>query len=268
MPQSSPRQLLRSPPLRSGPPGDLRLRLRLTGAISRGKSPPYSRSCRYARQRSPREMERAFQDFWILRDSFFPRNVFSLDIRNVWRIPAMIMTILTYEFWKTFWAVFLRKENPDENREKKTEHIPETSFHNALVGILRRYPDLGLDGFLVDGATGFDRRRHEMTSKDVHLKAFEAALSTLKALRPVRNPNTGSYALKHYVEEVYHHDRIYCANGILIAAALYLEMPIKRLGPRSPNALIAVSAADLRRSRKRLRNRETPSIPEVDRCRA
>ena len=76
------------------------------------------------------------------------------------------------------------------------------------------------------------------------LKEVVAAIAFLRQCRPTAKPKFGSYGLKHVAE---HWARRYIANGSLIAAAVYLNLPMSEPIFGFPNVKIGVDGRDVAR---------------------
>ena len=75
------------------------------------------------------------------------------------------------------------------------------------------------------------------------------AINFLLQCRPVASARLSSYGLKHAAERWggRYGMASYIANGELIAAAIFLGLPIARVDPTSPNVAVAVGRQDLAR---------------------
>lgn len=100
----------------------------------------------------------------------------------------------------------------------------KVTYIEIIEDITRRHPSLSLYGFGKDD--------HEWISPS-NEEAFWAAVQYAQTLRvskgyPTRFAAT-SYGLKHDVEAIgtAKGQHLYCANGIMIAALIYAEIPFK-----------------------------------------
>ncbi len=80
----------------------------------------------------------------------------------------------------------------------------------------------------------FKRKRESLFS---HFGEFKICCEWLSKFKKVKTPQYSSYYLKHVVEKL---AGKYVSNGVLIAAALYLNLPIK-FNDGSQNVDIAIS---------------------------
>lgn len=112
-----------------------------------------------------------------------------------------------------------------------TEHIC------GLIRIMKEHTDLDIDG--LSGERRLDHRARRAALLGAY-DQFDDAVRWLSAIprRKAANRNAGySYFLKHVVEDW---SGSYIANGVLIAAALYLKFPIARC-PSGINCWIGVA---------------------------
>jgi hypothetical protein len=95
-----------------------------------------------------------------------------------------------------------------------------------------------------NGIEGCERFFDEEANHDRYLDEIAACADFLSLLkrRKTLNPAIGSYGLKHRVEEV---TGMYISNGSLIAAAIALEIPMRRYPEyKNPNVYFALSSAN------------------------
>jgi hypothetical protein len=115
-----------------------------------------------------------------------------------------------------------------------------TDARAAIVDVMERHPDLTDQGFERPGRRGFDHHRADMLHPFA-VKQFEYARAWLSAVPKRSAPNRDyghSYGLKHVVEKW---AGSYVSNGMLIAAALHLGLPIARC-PSNINCWVGVAS--------------------------
>jgi len=82
-----------------------------------------------------------------------------------------------------------------------------------------------------------EKLRIERESFLSHFNEFKICCEWLSKFKKVKTPQYSSYYLKHVVEKLAGGS---ISNGALIAAAIYLGVPIKYFSP-SPNVNVAIS---------------------------
>jgi hypothetical protein len=114
----------------------------------------------------------------------------------------------------------------------------ETAARKAMLSAMRRCPDLTIEGLDRLWRPNFDAARAALLAPH-HLEAFEHARRWLSLVSWRRSPNRhcDSYCIKHVIERWC---GVYTPNGVCIAAAIDLGLPIARC-PSGPNAWLAVA---------------------------
>lgn len=116
----------------------------------------------------------------------------------------------------------------------------------ALAGVVEATPELGVFGFQTYGRrnpprTFFENERRDLAAQTAE---FAAAVRWVTRHRPQRSGarihQYSSYFLKHLCET---DEELYVANGVLIAAAIAVGLPIIRIDVQSPNASIGVGCS-------------------------
>lgn len=119
---------------------------------------------------------------------------------------------------------------------------------NAVVAALSKHPGISLNGFPY---RGFNRdefeglqSEHESRARlfsDDSLAQVATALAWIDAIKTTKTPKIGSYGAKHSAERWGRENGFssYVANGALIVAAVYRDVPLKRVKD-SPNALLGL----------------------------
>ena len=129
--------------------------------------------------------------------------------------------------------------------------------HAAEIA-LRVFPTLNANGFAVLHRRGRPDPNYPLFSHPLSALELATAIGFLRKCSHSNTQRQGSYGLKHVAEnwgEVY--DLFsYVSNGKLIAAAAYLDFPIKPDGPDSPNASIGISTRGVDDVRLDIRNKQ------------
>jgi hypothetical protein len=104
-----------------------------------------------------------------------------------------------------------------------------------------RFPDLGWEG-LYPFPTRAGTRHLKKATGAPDCAQVATAIAFLRLCSLAMRRGQGSYALKHQAEEwgMRNDMEHYVSNGALITAAIYLDFPVKRSGPSSPNAVVGV----------------------------
>ena len=139
-----------------------------------------------------------------------------------------------------------------EAQELDGRYVPDGKRHNeakvAVVFALGKHPDLTLNGFRYHGyhEDAFDSLRYENESRlallsDDGLAQVATALAWIDAVEVTTKAALGSYGAKHRAEKWGRDNGFgsYVANGALIAAAVYRNVPLRRVKD-TPNALLAL----------------------------
>jgi hypothetical protein len=108
-----------------------------------------------------------------------------------------------------------------------------------IVDVMRKYPDLTIDGLAGDRRPDFERRRMALSGA---VSEFERAVAWLSRVPKRKSPNRDdghSYGLKHAAEAW---AGAYLPNGALIAAAVHLGFPIRQC-PSAINCWVGVASA-------------------------
>lgn len=138
------------------------------------------------------------------------------------------------------------------NQELDGRYVPDgrryAEAKSAVVAALRRHPDLTLNGFRYHGyrEDAFDNFKQEHESRsalftDDTLAQVATALAWIDAVEITTKPKVGSYGAKHQAERWGRENGYasYVANGALLAAAIYRNVPLKPVHG-TPNAMLGL----------------------------
>jgi DNA-binding XRE family transcriptional regulator len=139
-----------------------------------------------------------------------------------------------------------------EHQDLDGRYVPDgrryAEAKSAVVAALRRHPDLTLNGFRYRGyrEDAFDSLKHEHESRfallsDDSLAQVATALAWIDAVEITAKPKVGSYGAKHQAERWGRENGYasYVANGALLAAAVYRDVPLRRVKD-TPNAMLGL----------------------------
>jgi hypothetical protein len=108
-----------------------------------------------------------------------------------------------------------------------------------IADVMRKYPDLTIDGLAGDRRPDFERRRTALSGAVSEFERAVAWLSRVPKRKSANRDGGCSYGLKHAAEGW---AGAYLPNGALIAAAVHLGFPIVRC-PSAINCWIGVASA-------------------------
>jgi hypothetical protein len=113
-----------------------------------------------------------------------------------------------------------------------------TDVRNAMLRVMRRCPDLTTEGFDGRGRPRFEEMQASLLN---YFKAFEHARTWLGLVpwRTSANRDCDSYRIKHVIERW---SGVYTPNGICIAVAIHLDLPIQRC-PIGINVWLGIAGA-------------------------
>ena len=126
-----------------------------------------------------------------------------------------------------------------------------TTLAEEMRKVLKIEPDLTPNGMKSDRRTlgyDYDGKPDEMLDEDV-LTQFDLCKRWLANVARIKSFNAKhtSYGYKHMVERWAGR---YVCNGAFIAAAIALNIPIRRSHPRSPNVFLPLSEKSVASMRK------------------
>jgi hypothetical protein len=116
--------------------------------------------------------------------------------------------------------------------------MSDIEAQEAILDVMARYPDITVDGFNGHRRGNFDERRADLLSPGA-IEQFIEARVWLDYIPRRTSPNErcDSYRIKHVIE---HWFGKYISNGVCIAAALSLDIEIKRC-PSGINAYLGIA---------------------------